>query len=214
MSRTYWVVACTIMLITLAASAALYPSLPDRIPTHWNARGEVDAYGSKTWATFLMPAVMVLMLGLFAAMPWLSPKRYEVDSFRPTYLFVMVVVIALFGYIHALTLYAALHGGTEVGRALVAGVFLFFAVLGNVLGRVRPNFYIGVRTPWTLASERVWTDTHRLAAWLFVAGGLVGFVLALLGYVLVSLAVILVIVLLLVGYSLWLYKRLERQGQL
>ena len=59
----------------------------------------------------------------------------------------------------------------DIGRAMIGGMFLFFALLGNVMGKVRKNFYIGIRVPWTLASDRVWNDTHRLAAWMMVAGG-------------------------------------------
>ena len=69
----------------------------------------------------------------------------------------------------------------DIGRALIGGMFLFFALLGNVMGKVRKNFYIGIRVPWTLASDRVWNDTHRLAAWLMVGGGILGFLLVILG---------------------------------
>ena len=68
----------------------------------------------------------------------------------------------------------------DLGRAFIAGMFLFFALLGNVIGKVRKNFYIGVRVPWTLASDRVWNDTHRLAAWVMVAAGVIGFVMIVL----------------------------------
>ena len=87
------------------------------------------------------------------------------------------------------------HDGQRRCRpgALVGGTFLFFALLGNVLGRVRRNFYIGVRVPWTLASERVWNDTHRVAAWLFVACGLAGFVIAVAGLPLVAAFAVLLV---------------------
>src|SRR5262249_53719413 len=136
-------------------------------------QGQVDAYGDRAWSAFLMPVAMVAMLGLFAVLPWISPRSYQVDSFRETSLFIMLVALAMFAYIHGLTLYSALRGQVDVGRALVAGIFLGLAAMGNVLGKVRRNFYIGIRTPWTLASERVWNDTHRLGAWMFVIGGLV-----------------------------------------
>jgi len=97
---------------------------------------------------------------------------------------------------------------------LLGGLFLFFALLGNVLGRVRRNFWIGVRTPWTLASERVWNDTHRVAGKLFVLSGILGFVATMAGspplfaIILIGIAAITA-----VGYSLVDYKRLERRGQ-
>ena len=130
-----------------------------------------------------MPGGDGRFLVLFAFLPALSPKNFEVDSFRSTYLYIMVLMIGLFAYIHggdpAGDLAEVQQGQKfmDIGRALIGGMFLFFALLGNVMGKVRKNFYIGVRVPWTLASDRVWNDTHRLAAWLMVGGGILGFVM-------------------------------------
>ncbi len=215
MIRRYsWWLAIALTAGAFVASAALYSRLPEQIPIHWNIRGEVDGYGSKSWAAFLCPGCMAAVIALFVLLPRLSPKQFEVDSFRETYLFVMVLIVALFGYIHALTLLAALGHSFGMDRTLMAGLFLFFALMGNVMGKLRRNFWIGIRVPWTLASERVWNDTHRLAAWLWFAGGLVGFALALAGLPVVSLVVLGVIVVVPIAYSLLLYKRLERRGEI
>jgi uncharacterized membrane protein len=94
-------------------------------------------------------------------------------------------------------------------------MFLFFALLGNVLGKVQRNFYVGVRTPWTLASETVWVQTHRLAAWLFTGAGVLGLVIVLVGVPFYfAFGLILVAALVPVVYSLVLYKRLEKKGLL
>jgi uncharacterized membrane protein len=214
MTRVYWILAIVFTLAATLASFWLYTQLPNQVPIHWNIQGQVDGYGSKTWALFLMPAVMAGMMALFALLPWLSPKRYEVSSFRSTTLYVMVVVIGLFGAIHAIMLYTALHGGRGGSTLLIAVCMLAFVLMGNVLGKLRPNFYMGVRTPWTLASERVWADTHRLAAWLFVVCGIVGFVFALLGWPIFAFVAILVAAFVTILYSLIHYKQLERRGEL
>jgi uncharacterized membrane protein len=214
MTRLYWTLAIAFTLCAFGASAWLYPEMPDRIPIHWNIHGQVDGYSGKPVGLFLMPGAMVAMLALFAALPWLSPKHFEVSSFRSTSLYIMVLVTGLFGILHGFSLYAALHGGRNLGNVMVAAIFIVFVLMGNVLGKVRPNFYIGVRTPWTLASERVWADTHRLAAWLFVGAGLVGFALALLGWLVAAFSVLIVAALVPVLYSLVHYKRLERRGEL
>jgi immunity protein, SdpI family len=221
MSRPYWITAILLTLSAWALSAWLYPGLPQRVPTHWNIEGKVDGWGDKSWATFLMPGAMVLMLVLFAFLPALSPRHFEVDSFRSTYLYIMVLVTALFGYMNGVILLATwqeVRGGEkfmDIGRVLIGGMFLFFALLGNVMGKVRKNFYIGIRVPWTLASDRVWNDTHRLAAWLMVAGGIIGFVLVLAGLNLVwAFGVMIVTFLIPVVYSFVHYKALERQEAL
>jgi len=214
MTRTYYIVAVLLVILTLTASLALYPRLPQSIPTHWNIRGEVDGYGDKFWALFLLPCAMALMIVVAGLLPWLSPRRFEVDVFRSTYGFLILLVVALLGYIHGIVIWTAWRGAPNTSRALIAGLFLFFALAGNVLGRVKRNFWMGVRTPWTLASERVWIDTHRLAARLFVATGLVGLATVLVGlpswtaFALILLASVVPVV-----YSLVLYKRLAKKGE-
>jgi len=219
MTRVYWIVTLLLIVGTAGVSAWLYPSLPQQIPTHWNIKGEIDGYGDKSWALFLLPGTMVMMTLLFYFLPALSPKHFEVDSFRSTYLYIMVLITALLAYFHGLTLYAVWKNSQHTGefdltRPMIAGMFLFFALLGNVMGKIRKNFYIGVRVPWTLASDRVWNDTHRLAAWVMVASGLVGFVLTISGLSLVlALVVCIGSMMIPVVYSFFHYKALERAGE-
>jgi uncharacterized membrane protein len=210
-----WWLSIGLVIAMLLVSLVAYPSLPDRIPTHWNIKGEIDAYGSKTWAAFLSPALMLGLLGLFAVLPWLSPKHFEIDTFRSTYEFIVLVAMLYFAYVHVLTLMAAFDRRLDFARALVGGMFLFFALLGNVLGKVRRNFYVGVRVPWTLASERVWNDTHRVAAWLFVSCGLLGAILMLFGAnPLLPCALLPIAVFVPIVYSFVHSKRLERRGEI
>jgi uncharacterized membrane protein len=218
MVRVYVTLIVLLVVGTLAVSLALYPQLPQLVPTHWNIRGEVDGYGNKAWAAFLMPGTMAGLLLLFWAIPWLSPQRFEVDTFRSTFWFVALVITCLLGYIQGLILWAGLSGSVDVTRALLAGVLIMFALIGNVMGKMRRNFWMGVRTPWTLASERVWNDTHRLAAWLFVAAAVMGLICVVLPIPLPAMSItILVLImsaaLLPVLYSLFHYKRLERRGE-
>jgi len=110
---------------------------------------------------------------------------------------------------------AAWPGFMDMPRAMAAGVFGFLIFFGNVLGKVRRNFWIGVRTPWTLANERVWNATHRVAGWVFALTGLLGLIAVLAGldlqigvWLMVTAAAVVVV------YSLIFYKRLERRGEL
>jgi uncharacterized membrane protein len=214
--------AAALTAAALAASLVVWYGFPDRLPdplpTHWNVRGEPDAWVARDRALpylLLPPAVMAGLLLLTFVLPWLSPKQFDVDRFRPTYHFIMALLVALMGYVHAAILAGYLWPGLDTVRLLVAGLLLFFAVLGNVMGKVRRNFWIGVRTPWTLASEAVWIGTHRHAAWLWTAFGLIGAVAVLLGAPLIACFVgLMAVALWPVLYSLWLYKRLERAGKI
>jgi uncharacterized membrane protein len=219
----------SVALTLLALGASLYAyefrynDLPHRVPVHWDINFNPDGFVPKDnalLAFFLWPLAMAGLCLLTLVLPWLSPRHFRVDSFRSTYGYVMMLVVALLGYLHVATLWGMTHpeeSQTIFMRLLLGGMCLFFALVGNVMGKVRRNFWMGLRTPWTLASETVWNRTHRLAAWLSVAAGLVGLVLALVlppAAAWVFLVGILAVALVLVLYSLVLYKRLERQGKL
>ena len=214
-SQRYFLGAAAVILATLVGIIVAYPQLPTMVPIHWNAHGQVNGWAQK-WQLFLYgPGMMLSIVGIFAALPWLSPKKFEVDSFRPTYLYIMIVIVAMLAYIQILTLLTALGLALDVGRAIEGGVSLLIALLGNVLGKVRRNFYVGVRTPWTIANERVWNATHRLAAKTFFAGGLLGLIAVLFRAPFwLPITVILIGAFIPAIYSLIFYKQLEHRGEL
>jgi uncharacterized membrane protein len=192
--------------------------LPEKVPVHWNINGQADDWRPRDQVLpFLLiaPVGMAAMILLALAIPWLSPRSFDVERFRPTFNYVMALIIGLFAYIQVCVLLGSVEANVDSTRLLVGGIFLFFAALGNVLGKVRRNFWMGVRTPWTLASEYVWNQTHRVAAWLYVAIGLIGFLAVILGAPLLVVFVVFMIgVLFPIPYSLYLYKRLQREGKL
>lgn len=215
MTRNYYIVGAALIVAVLSATALVYPYLPARVPMHWNTLGTVDQWGAR-WTLFaITPGVMVAILLLFSALPWLSPKNFEIGTFRATYLYTMLVVLGLMAYIHALTLAASLSWAVDMGRATIGGVCLLITLLGNVLGKVRRNFFVGICTPWTIASEQVWNDTHRFAARTFFVGGLAGLATVMLrGPFWLPVTVLLVSTLVPIIYSLIRYKELQRCGQL
>ena len=212
-------IAAVLTALIWIGTAVVYRRLPESMPTHWNIKGEADQYSPKTYGAFMMPIGMLVMLGVALVLPRISPKRFEVDTFKSTYGIVMLLAVALFGYIHVVTLWADVNGRIDIGRALFGGIFAFLALIGNYLSKVRRNFWVGVRTPWTLASDRVWNDTHRLAAKTFVIAGIGGVIVTLLplplplwmgiGGGLVAIGALIPAV-----YSLVHYKRLEGRGEL
>ena len=213
-ARLCWAAAVVMVLAAFGSAIYFHAGLPERIPTHWNIQGQVDGYGSRD-TVYLMPGIMAFMIVMFAGLPALSPKPFAVDEFRSTYLVMMTLTVALMGYLHGVILYATLHPAAPIGKCLISGIMLFLAAMGNFMGKIRRNLYMGIRTPWTLASERVWTDTHRLGAWFFTGGGLLGAILCLVGLpvwtAFVPLAVVVVVP---IAYSYIRYKELEKQGAL
>ncbi|MGD1102372.1 MAG: SdpI family protein [Terriglobia bacterium] len=160
-------------------------------------------------------ALVVTCLLVTAILFPLSPRNFEVETFRSTYLYIMLVMVAFWAFIHALMLWAAVTGHINITKAIMGGVCLLIALLGNVLGKVRRNFYIGIWTPWTIADERVWNATHRLAAKTLVLGGLIGLIFALAGaWIWLCLVSVLAGAFVPVIYSLVYYKQLERRGEI
>lgn len=213
--RTHFWIGIFLITTTLLATAFLYPRLPNNIPIHWNVHGYADNYGPRWLMLVINPAIMTGLLIVTSLLPWLSPKNFEVDAFRSTYRYLMLVLIGVFGYIQAVLLWGALSGRVHTDRAVTGGVCLMVALYGNVLGKVRRNFYLGIRTPWTIANGRVWNATHRLAARMFVLAGAIG--LVLLAFQLPGWSVVFPLVaaaLIPVIYSLIFYKALEHRGSL
>ncbi|MGB9479442.1 MAG: SdpI family protein, partial [Candidatus Acidiferrum sp.] len=215
MSRKYYLVGMLLTAAVLVATVVAYPYLPSSVATHWNMQNQPNGYSPK-WTLFLIgPGFMAGMMLLMHLLPWLSPKNFEVDKFRSTYLQIMLMLVAMVAYFYAVILWAGVGHPLNVGRAVVGGVCLLFSLLGNLMGKVRRNFYIGVRTPWALANERVWNATHRFAAKTLVAGGLVGLALTAAGLNgRPVMAVLLAGAFIPVLYSLVFYKHLERRGEL
>lgn len=162
-------------------SAAVYLWLPDQIPSHWNLAGEVASTMSKTWGAFMMPLIMLGLYGVFRVIPALSPKGYGIDAANSGFVGIRVAVFALFALLNLLILLAALGVPIAMGSAVSMAVGGLLAVLGWFLDRLPRNFYVGIRTPWTIVDEDNWTRTHRLGKWLFMAAGLVMVVGGIMG---------------------------------
>jgi uncharacterized membrane protein len=204
------------ILLTAAASAATivaYPYLPSLVPRHWDIHGMPNGYSPKSMLYFL-PCLMAGIMLLTWRLPWLSPKHFDVESFRSTYLRAMLITVGMLAYCDAAILWIGVGHSVNVSRAISGGACLFFVLLGNVMGKIRRNFYIGVRTPWALANERVWNATHRLAARTFFLGGLAGLALVAADVHGWPVAALVTGALIPVPYSLYFYKQLERRGEL
>ncbi len=162
----------------------------------------------KSLAVWLMPSVMLALIGMQVTLPLRSPDNFSVTSFRKTFDYLMLICTALMGYIHIIMLQAALHPTLEFGRSLLVGLFLLLALMGNVLGRVKRNLWMGIRTPWTLASDEVWVATHRLGGYLLTGAGIIGAIAIWLGAPVAASTIFLMVALLIpAAYSFILYKR-------
>lgn len=212
MKKRYLLQSILLALAAFGFCAWLYPSLPASIATHWNADGVADGFSPRL-AIFVYSALMLAIITVWALLPSVSPSRFTVDAFAPTYGQGCVIIVAFIAYAQCLHAWSAHAGGVDIARAMLAGLALLFAFTGNVMGKLRRNFWFGVRTPWALSNERVWYATHRMAARSMVAGAALALLLLVLhlpsGWVIATLVAS---TLLPAAWSLVYYKRLERRG--
>jgi len=156
----------------IGLAAYLYPALPEQIPTHWNIHGEVDDYTPKPWGVMLLPAAAIFSFAIMRVIPIISPRGFRTDKFMDVINVFTVVIVGFMSGIAILVLLAANGQNVRINEITFAGIGLLFVVLGNYMSKVRKNFFIGIRTPWTLASDEVWSRTHRLGGKVFVLMGL------------------------------------------
>ena len=210
-TRLALIVGLALILIAVVFSLAVYSRLPDRMASHWGINDEVNGTISRFWGAFLMPLMALAMLGLFLLIPSIDPLKANIATFRPLYNgFITALMVFLF-YLHVLTMLWNLGvQGFHMSTALLPGLGLIFIFAGIMMRQAKRNFFIGIRTPWTLSSDRVWAQTHRVGGVLFIACG----VIALFGALFpgtIAFALILVPLLavtaFLIPYSYWLYQQ-------
>lgn len=160
-----------------AAAALAYPRLPEQVATHWNAAGEVDAHGPRLTLLAMAPLVLMGFYALFLVVPRIDPHRRNIEVFRRTFNGFVVSLAVFMVYVQGLTLAWNLGARFDMARLLAPALGGLFFAAGVLLAQARPSWFIGIRTPWTLSSEAVWQDTHRIGSRLFKAAG----VAALLG---------------------------------
>jgi len=205
--RRRWL-GLVIAAVAIVFSIWAYPQLPDRVATHWNFRGEPDGYSSRLFGVALMPLVILAITGLARVLPRIDPRSANYAKFIQVYWLMINGILLLMGVIHFAMLGNALGAPVNIARIMPVGVGLLFLLLGNYFGRVEPNWFLGIRTPWTLSSDTVWRKTHRTGAWLFVIGGLLMIACAFLRktavYVVFGLTIALVaLVPVVLSYVLW-----------
>lgn len=177
--KSRWLGAA-VTAVMWAFALGVYARLPQRIPSHWNLQGEVDGWMDKPWGPFMQPAIATLMLGLLWLLPRIDPRRANVEHFAEDRRLIVNLIILFMAVVQGATFAHALGWPVQVDRVILAAIGLLFVGLGNYLPRIRSNWFMGIRTPWTLDNERVWRATHRVGGRTFVAAGLVMALAALL----------------------------------
>lgn len=172
MKRNWVIGLLALCALSFCIQLVLYPSLPETVPIHWNAAGEVDGWSGKISALLLglLPFGMTI---LFAALPKLDPKRENYQKHMKIYQPICGLFVLFFIGMVWVVMLSALDFQLPVGGLISAGLGIVFIILGNFMPRIRLNYTFGIRLPWTLENETVWYKTHRVAGGWFMAAGVV-----------------------------------------
>lgn len=164
-----------LVLLSFILSIYFYPQVPDQMATHWDSQGEVNGYMSKFWGTFFMPLLITGLVILFLVIPKIDPRKENIEMFRKHYEGFRLVLIIFLVLVHLHIL--LWNTGTQISPNAVIplGIGLLFYYAGVLTENAEQNWFIGIRTPWTLSSEKVWKRTNRLGGKLFRIAGITAF---------------------------------------
>ena len=193
-------IAIIIIVLSVLIGIFSYGYFPEKVASHWGPRGEVNGFMPKFWGIFLMPLISIALLLLFIIIPKFDPLKKNYEKFRRYYdSFILMVIIFLF-YIFLLTIIWNLGIFFNMSLAIIPAIGFLFFYIGILLKNTKRNWFLGIRTPWTLSSDIVWDKTHRLGSKLFMLSGII----TLVGILFPDLFIWFVLAPVLIS-SVWLY---------
>lgn len=202
-----------IVLIILAfvVGLLLYSNLPETIPSHWNVHGEVDAWSSKDFGVFFFPSITLAIYLLITFIPLIDPLKKNYSKFDIPYFWFRTLFVLFFVLLYFYTLWAALGTKLNINFFIIPAISILFILIGMFLPKVRKNYFVGIRTPWTIHSEEVWDKTHQFAGKCFIIGGILSIFSLLFPqhFLSIFIAVILLIALVPVAYSYLIFRKIN-----
>jgi uncharacterized membrane protein len=176
-TKSIHILILALILASFLLGVYLYPMMPERMASHWDATGSVNGYMPKLLGLFFMPVISTVLFLAFLVIPRIDPLKENIAKFRAYFdLFILLLFGFLF-YIYLLTIFWNIGYRFNIIQLMAPAIGLLIFYAGVLTENAKQNWFIGVRTPWTLSSELVWNKTNRLAGKLFKAAG----ILAMLG---------------------------------
>ncbi len=205
-----------ILIAPFIVSYFLWDKLPEEVPTHFNIKGEADDWGPRWINAFMLPGIGVGIYLLLLVLPLIDPKKKISNAQKPIAA-IRIFTSIFFVVIYALVMTVSLDFEVNIAQYIYLGVGALFLITGNYINSVKPNYFIGIRTPWTLENPEVWKKTHRLGSKLWVVGGLlmmgVPFVISndlLSGF---TIGLVLILAGVPSVYSYFIFKRIEIRSE-
>lgn len=209
-TRTTSILVMFMIMLAIVAGMVLWAQLPEQMASHWDANDQVNGYMPKVWGVWMMPLVTLGMLALFLTIPNIDPLKANIEQFRGVFNLFILFISAFMLYMHGLTLAWNIGFQFRMSSAMLPFMGILFIFMGYLLKQAKRNFFIGIRTPWTLSSDTVWDKTHQLGSVLFIASGVLSIAGSFFGGMTalwLTLFPLLGSTLILVLYSYVLYQR-------
>ncbi len=197
------------IILAVLVSAFLYPELPGKIPSHWNIKGEIDAWTCKNVTVLLFPGLTLFFYLLMTFLPLIDPLKKNYLGFIMPYFWFRTAFVTFFVSLYLYSLWASLGAKSNIIYFIIPAISILFIVIGIFLPKVKKNYFVGIRTPWTLYSEEVWNRTHQSAGKFFIAAGIIslfGLFLPKQSFIIVVTAV-LAAALISVIYSYFIFRK-------
>ncbi len=201
-----------LVVLNFVVGISVYKYLPAMVPIHWNIRGEVDGYGGPAMGAFALPAVHLFLMGLMVLLPRIDPRKENYQKMTKPYWIMITSMSLFFTLLYWATLAIAFGYKLDMGQLIMVGMGILFAVMGNYFGKLKHNYFMGIKTPWTLASEEVWNRTHRMAGPMWVIGGVLMVVVALVAgkYCMpIDLGITFTVAIIPIIYSYFIFQKLK-----
>ena len=203
-----------LVFVSILSSLYFYKNFPDLVPIHWNMAGEADSWGSPFKSAFMFPVLNIGIYLLFLIIPYMDPKKERYEQFASTYHIFKTAIILFLSLIYFTASFSALGYDINITRVVTTFVGALFVVIGNYMSKIKQNWFLGIRTPWTLSSEEVWNKTHRLGGKMFLLSGLL---MMSISYFDIKYRIAIVVTILLLSvlvsplYSFYLYNKEEKE---
>lgn len=166
-------VPLTFVTATVATVLCFYNNLPEKVASHWNFAGQVDGWSSNTFHGIFFPLLIIVLYALLLVLPLVDPHKENYQKFITTYHIFKGLIIATLFVIYLATTLFNLGYQINVGVIVATTIGILMVIMGYYLRDIKENWFVGIRTPWTMSSPTVWTKTHKFASWLFMAFGLI-----------------------------------------
>ena len=164
-----------IILLSFVIGAYLWPKMPEKMASHWNVAGQVNGYVPKFWGLFLMPFISIGLFLLFILIPKIDPMKENVEKIRKYFDGFTVLMMLFLFYIYLLTIFWNLGDRFNMSQLIAPAFGILFYYCGVLIENTKRNWFIGIKTPWTLSSDSVWDKTHKLGGKLFKIAGVLNF---------------------------------------